>query len=264
MCGWYSKADSPNLLFLCVKLKSSTCFHCFVQEAGGGAQLKWVGVCYYYSGLHSHFPFPSCHTQDFSEHRNSHTGIQADRFQCLLSIMGGVTCGNLKTDEEEVKTVRVRGGQGGEHAECMKHSPINAIIIYEHVSSNEAHACCEMCCVTDEEKQCLCWEEIENTWFSRRHNSPAAPPNCWQRAFPLTVTLRMWSVCFCVCLHGLTSVWHLLLPLSPQLGLAKSLFVNDNTTALYKTLQIVEWMRSTGGQEVGLGSGFLWLHIISI
>lgn len=129
----YSKADSPNLLFLCVKLKPSTCFHCFVQEAGGGAQLKWVGVCYYSSGLHSHFPFPSCHTQDFSEHRNSHTGIQADRFQCLLSIMGGVTCGNLKTDEEEVKTVRVRGGQGGDHAECMKHFPINAVIIYEHV-----------------------------------------------------------------------------------------------------------------------------------
>ena len=51
-----------------------------------------LGVYYYSSGVHNHFPFPPASTQKFSEYRNSHTGIPADWFS-VHTIMGGVTHG---------------------------------------------------------------------------------------------------------------------------------------------------------------------------
>lgn len=64
---------------LCIRSKLSTCLHC-PAGAVGGPGWHWFIMTPLASQSLS---LPSCHTQQFSEYRNSHAGILADWFSVL-------------------------------------------------------------------------------------------------------------------------------------------------------------------------------------
>ncbi len=72
-----------------------------------------MGGCFIITHLaHTHFPFPPAPPKSSVNTETVTLESWQTGFQCSLSIMGEVINAKWKGDEEEVKAVIVKGGQG--------------------------------------------------------------------------------------------------------------------------------------------------------
>lgn len=176
---------------------------------------------------------PSCHTQQFSEYRNSHAGILADWFSVL-------TEDSKKSRILVKKEAKWRSGQDSKsqwwtgQRVYMEDKCWYMPWLKKTTDSNKDRA----------------GKRKKTLWCSHCHDLPEAPLSRWHSTYPLALGARVCRMCVCVWIHATPSTDFFLKCFPPQLGFDKSLFVNDNTTAVHRSMQVIEWVWHASGEAL--------------